>query len=565
MKRHHWIAYVLAALLVPSMATAQDDAPTLHADELVEFDFEPAEVRLHDVDDDGDLDLLVVGRGGEVRVFHDRDGRLEARPRGVLILPHPARSVLSLVDLLGRGRPQLVVLSPDGVHAYLPNEAGAFSRGPVEVTTRARFPLRVGAPRFVDVTPDVDGDGRPDVLLPTGDRFELWMQRGTPSADKPPRLLRTGAFRVEVRDRRETDGDQLSSQLENALTVPRLDFRDVNGDGRQDLLVASGDVREFFVQAEDGSLPREASVRLDLGIFQDTTPEAEVELGRTLAGGDDRRLEIEDLDGDGILDYVIAHRRKVWVFHGSASGPQFTDPSSVLKVAEDVTAMALLDLDDDERPDLALVRVQVPSLATIIKGLVASWEVQVRTTGYANDGKRSFERTPRWNGDLALELPAIFDVLRDAESIIQRFEKLSAKLDGVSLADLDGDGEDDLVRRTPDGSRIECWRGPARGDVEQYVGDLRGTLRSLFFPDEREVWDLDRILDWLGGTADGLTRQFTGERAADTALERDELLVGDRPPLAADLDGDGRAELILVRDVVTDGGAAGEIELIRLR
>ena len=42
-----------------------------------------------------------------------------------------------------------------------------------------------------------------------------------------------------------------------------------------------------------------------------------------------------DLNDDQIPDTVIFHRRKLWFFHGTKNGPQFSEPSAIIKSAED--------------------------------------------------------------------------------------------------------------------------------------------------------------------------------------------------------------------------------------
>src|SRR5262249_32908587 len=159
-------------------------------------------------------------------------------------------------------------------------------------------------------------------------------------------------------------------------------------------------------------------VRVDLSIFRDTTPEATVRMGRTVAGGDEQRMESRDLDGDGIPDYVIAHRRKVWVFLGTKEGPQFTKPSQTLLVADDVTALLLLRLDKDPLPDLFLVRVEMPTLVTILRGLFAEFDVDVAALGYANVGEGKFEAKPRWKGEVALRVPALIGLIKNANALL---------------------------------------------------------------------------------------------------------------------------------------------------
>lgn len=76
---------------------------------------------------------------------------------------------------------------------------------------------------------------------------------------------------------------------------------------------------------------------------------------------------------------MIAHRRKVWVFHGTKDGPQFKDPSNVLKTADDVTTMLTVDLNEDKFVDLVIIKVEVPSVATIMTGFFGGPRISTST------------------------------------------------------------------------------------------------------------------------------------------------------------------------------------------
>ena len=95
-----------------------------------------------------------------------------------------------------------------------------------------------------------------------------------------------------------------------------------------------GRTRAFHMQRKDGTIPTHPDVVLDLRIFRDTAPVSALRPGRILAGANRAQYQSRDLDQDGIPDYVIGHRRKVWVFHGNKVRPQFTEPSTILKVSE---------------------------------------------------------------------------------------------------------------------------------------------------------------------------------------------------------------------------------------
>jgi hypothetical protein len=446
------------------------------------------------------------------------------------------------------------VLSRQGLAVHPPAPDGGFARAGTVLSKEARLTLRTGTPRFAAFVKDVNGDGRPDVLVPRTEGVDLYLT--VPGeAGAPPTLRRAAAVRVDVSRERTTEDAALSDVLESSFRIPSLKIVDVNGDGRKDLAVEEGKRRAWHLAREDGSLPADPDVKLDLDIYRDTTPEAEVRLGRTLAGSDEQRLETRDLDGDGIPDYVIAHRRKVWVFRAGRDGPQFTEPLQVLRVADDVTAMLLLRLDADERPDLLLLRVQVPTVATLLRGLVAEWDIEVAALGYAGVPEKGFEPAPKWKGNLAFRLPAILGVLRNPDALIRRFEDVSKRFRAGLEGDFDGDGSGDLALADPTKGRIETWyarRAAGQADAEQ-------ELASVFFGEDTQVWDLDRLLGWLGSLADQRAARLTGGRDADATIPLRPMHEADfLDVLAGNVDGEAGEEIVVGYEL-PDGRAAFEV------
>ena len=307
-------------------------------------------------------------------------------------------------------------------------------------------------------------------------------------------------------------------------------------------MVEDGGRRSFHLQREDGGLPAEPDVSVKLSIFRDTTPAASVRPGRTLVASDNQQFRSRDLDGDGIPDFVISHRRKVWVFHGTDAGPQFTKPSTILKTAADITLLVVLKLDDDAHPDLLMIKVLVPSVATLIGGLFGEWDVDIQAVGYQNRGGRSFEVDPKWKSQLSIRLPGILGVMRNPQELIDKFEGLDRQFRREARGDLDGDGDADIVLLSEDRSRLDAWVG--RGDIPKSMID-EGMLRDLLFEDENRVWDIDRILGLLTAKAEERVGRLTGGREPDGAValrptDSWRLIAFD----IADLDGDGKAEVV---------------------
>lgn len=553
-------ASILAAVVVITAVSVTAQQP-FSVEQTLKPSFSVAGVRLVDVDGDGAHEVIVVGDAGEVRTYGAANGAVDPAPRGALTLPHPAHTVMGVASMTPARTRSLVTVTPRGIIAYEPDESGAFATAGTPMSpTRGRrapgFKIRVGAPRFAPVCQDMNGDGRVDVLVPVGDKVELWINGGSSSDTNPnalPRLRRAARLPVKVRRRAGFQADRLSDELESSFTIPRVQTADLNGDGRDDLIVEDGRRRAYHLQKVDGSIPVEPDVTLDLSIFRDTTPKATVRPGRTLAGGDRQTLQSRDLNGDGIPDYVIAHRRKVWVFHGrKGQGPQFTDPVQILRSADDVTTLALMDLQPDGHPDLVVIKVQVPSVSGLLVGALGALEVELTAVGYASKAGDGFETKPKWKSEITVELPSIVSIMKNPYAIIRRFEEAGAGFEATLDADFDGDGKPDIAVLDQENRRLRLWRG-AKNPRSDPKDDPDALLRGILFEDKDKTWDLDRLVDLVGKVAKSHVGNRTGGRDPDLEipLRKDgkELIVHVR---SGDVDGDGKAEFVVgYRDVAT--------------
>ena len=502
----------------------------------VEPGFELAGHHLGDLDGDGAAELVAVAADGRVRTFRPLSDE-PSRAHGELQLADPQRVLLDFARW--GAQTYLVAATPEGVRAHPVGPDGAVLSASTTWIARGRFQLRLEAPTFAPIAQDVNRDGVPDVLVPTLAGVEFWQASLEPG--QAPSFRKAATVAVRVTRQAEHDSEALTEELRAYLTIPALDTRDVNGDGRPDLVVVHDERRSWHLQRADASFPVEADVTLDLGIFQDTTPEPTNTFGTT-AGGGEARLQTADLDGDSIPDHVIHHRRKVWVFRGGARGPQFTEPSSVLITAEDVSACLVLPLDADERPDLLLIKLQIPTIATLLRGLFGEWDVSVRVLGYQNTGAGKFETRPTLTNDLAIRLPGIVGLMKAPERFLERFEDLGKRFRGGARGDLDGDGTQDLVLVTPEQDALEFYRGSGVADPS----DEAHWLSPLLFDTQDPVWDIDRILETLGGLSDRQAARLTGGRTADETLPLRPAAEFERLALeCADLDGDGASELVL--------------------
>lgn len=500
---------------------------------------------VRDLDGDGAAELLLVHDDGAVRAWRLAGESADLEPVGdaALQLPDPEYSVLALSDVLGDPRLELVVLDRRGTAAWTFDPAAGFGGAATPLAKTSPPGARLGVPAFAELVRDVNADGAGDLVVPTATACELWLRRG--EDDDQPRYERTQVIPVQLSRDWGRRGRLLSSTLSSRVEIPALKTADVNGDGRPDLLAEEGRRRLFYLQETDGRFAQ-APVTVDLSLFRDTTPKADADLGDTLVIDDEARMQRGDLNADGVPDYVVAHRRKLWTFLATPAGPQFTD-AQVRMVAEDISGLILVHLDNDDRQDLLIFKVELPSAAELVLGFVSSIDVEVTALGYRTEPGGAFADRAQWRRDLTLRVPSVMRLMAEADDLVERFMEVIEQFRWSASGDFDGDGQDDLALFTADEAAVELWLRPkADADVDRAGARW---FRTLLFENPDPIFDVERALKLAAQVFDLRTAALTGDRQPNA--------VAPLPPrpgrylidlLAADLDGDGRAELIAVDD-----------------
>ena len=487
---------------------------------------------LVDIDGDGDLDLLVTSLGGSNGLFlNDGRGHFTEVTDAAGLASHRGSTTATLADVDGDGDLDLYIANykaRDALDIFPPQE-----RGFDQVVRKVGDHFEV-APRFrehyrVQMRPDLGAVVRTQRAEP--DWFYLNNGRG--EFTQVP--FTSGKFLDE-------DGKPLSEEPDRFGLTAR--FFDANGDGYPDLYVCNDfeDADQFWMN--DGKGTYRLAPRLALRSSSNSS----------------MAMDFSDIDRDGKVDFFVADMRSRDSRRRKTQTPTHTPLPKQIGVIDDRPQMQrntmFLNRGDGTYAEIAsaagidasdwswssvFLDVDLDGYEDLLIGTGHVWDVmdsdtweRIKTLGTAgnwHDEFKSFPRLPLHNVAFRNDHDLTFTEVGAKWSFASKL----AITHGMALADLDGDGDLDVVT-----NRLNESPGIFRNDASaarvavrllglppntESVGSRIQVIAGKLPPQQKEVTvgglylsSSDPLYSFASGSADTLTIKILWRYGQTTVL-----------------------------------------------
>lgn len=325
---------------------------------------------------------------------------------------------------------------------------------------------------------DIDRDGLEDLVIPSAGKLNIYIKAQNGEYQAP--LSVQSDFRI----RTVLDSARLDRRLGQAVRIPQLELRDVNGDSLDDLVSRTEERLDVFLASQQNAayFPSLPSYSLDIEEIQERLGRFDIEnldfsnLTGILALTHEEVLE--DATGDGIDDLLLREGGKVSLFTGTISGMDLSQPEQVLRSGGNVLSTFLYDENEDGLKDLWLWRVEPISVGDVFMWLALSGSIAIEAFIYPNEGQR-FARRPSRKITIDLKFPSVIRLansFRELESDVTAANTNLAEL--TAIADLDSaTASKDLLLLANNQLSVFMEAIEPRADSEEFLGSL-GYSRS---------------------------------------------------------------------------------------
>ncbi len=373
------------------------------------YDSNGAGLAVNDLDNDGDLDLVLANLAGRNSIFWN-EGGLDFRKETI---PQGRTRAVNIVDVDGDGRQDIVLTHATGALTYAPNQEGEFHFIPLPGAHE---------PAYAMAWADLDGDDDLDVVTGSYDaQLELELGNSFLFSDG------AGVFYYEQRD-----GEFIPTRLAERAQALAILLADINGDHHLDILVGNdfGVVDQAWLYQPDG--------------WQDFQPFSTTALN-TMS------FDAGDINNDGLFEFY-ATDLKPYSDDGdlmAAWQPVLEEMASQARAADDTQIME--NVLQVQRADGVF-----ENRAAFFRVEATGWSWSAKFGDLDRDGfldlyvvngivdVQLFRHLP--NGELVEENQAFRNVSGERFMPVPEWGlNVSTSGYGMSMADLDSDGDLDII------------------------------------------------------------------------------------------------------------------------
>ncbi|HEV8084500.1 MAG TPA: FG-GAP-like repeat-containing protein [Chitinophagaceae bacterium] len=298
----------------------------------------PYSVAFSDVDGDGKADLVVATQNNAVSVLRNTStpGNIIASSFAAKVDLIPGSTPYSVAtgDVDGDGKPDIVVANSGSRTISVFRNTS--SSGSISAAATVDFPATGSFPTSVAIG-DVDGDGKPDLIIVNGGSSTVSVFRNTSTSGS----IDASSFAAKI--------DFAAVSTPYAVAVG-----DVDGDGKPDLVTAN----------QNGA---------NISVLRNTSTSGNISFAVNVnftTGSVPRSVAIGDMDGDGKPDLVVANNSS-----NSISVLRNTSTSGSISMAAKVDfttgnapySVAIGDVDGDGKPDFVTANNGTPYSMSVLR------------------------------------------------------------------------------------------------------------------------------------------------------------------------------------------------------
>ena len=319
----------------------------------------------------------------------------------------------------------------------------------VDFDAKLDFETPSSSERWQMATGDIDGDGKPEMLLASYSANSISLLRNTSTS---------GAVSFAA-----------SIEIPTSGGVKGITLGDINGDGKLDLVTANEGARTFSIYTNTSSSGAVSfATKVDFS-----------------TGGAAARVSIGDIDGDGKIDVIITNNGNfIQVYRNTGTSGSLSFAASVAFTTGSMAyTIAVGDVDMDGKLDL-VVSNYLSSSVSVLRNSSTFGAINFESkVDLATSSNPTFSVISDVDGDGKLDIlvagPNKLQVFRNTGSIGTLIfapvviKEINGYPTNFSLGDLDGDGKQDVAI------------SPSYNDVQLFVN--KSTSGTINFDDAIDI------------------------------------------------------------------------------